>query len=86
MANAENLHQQILGIYDTYPPNKIIFLASEQARLTVPNSLNIPYGTLPRQKIDIYGTDLSDGKSYLFILIFTNNFHKFQDLCSNKHL
>jgi hypothetical protein len=36
---------------------------SEKARRLIPHELNIPYGPLHKEKIDIFGTDLSDGRS-----------------------
>jgi arylformamidase len=41
---------------------------SEKARRLIPHELNIPYGPLHKEKIDIFGTDLSDDAP-LFVFV-----------------
>lgn len=40
-------------------------------RSTIPNLLDVSYGPLERQKIDIYGTDLPDGKYSYTVIIYS---------------
>lgn len=46
---------------------RLMFPESEKAINSVPHKLEIEYGSTPGQKLDIFGTDLPDGR-YIVIL------------------